>query len=266
MQRTKGTCPKSSHRCVHSIEIDFLVRSLAQVFTMPDLLFSYWGGHHISLGISFRLAEEMMIKLWNSTNWSRFSIGHRPIRENFMIHKIHWTLTQTYVIEKRPTFCFGHQMHCFAFLPKKKTNNAINYVECALRQPQMWMAEIVQCFSGIDCLDSIWTQFYRSLHLHCKHRFVQFLSVKTWAFHHFDIFRWLRPLVKTSLTRDLNEDDIYEARDSMQSAQITDAFERLWQLELDKKNPSIIRVMFKLYGFEVLLITFLYSIASTTVR
>lgn len=72
--------------------------------------------------------------------------------------------------------------------------------------------------------------------------------------------------MKTSLTRDLNEDDIYEARDSMRSAEITEAFEKQWQLELEKKNPSIIRVIFKLYGFQVLLYTFLYSIASTTVR
>lgn len=72
--------------------------------------------------------------------------------------------------------------------------------------------------------------------------------------------------MKKSLRRDLNEDDIYATMDGMQSARIVEAFEKQWQLELEKKNPNIIRVMFKLYGFQVLLITCLYSIAGTTVK
>lgn len=72
--------------------------------------------------------------------------------------------------------------------------------------------------------------------------------------------------MKTSFRRDLNEDDVYAPIDGMQSAPITDAFGKQWQIELEEKSPSIIRVMFRLYGFEVLLVTFLYSIAGTTVK
>lgn len=75
----------------------------------------------------------------------------------------------------------------------------------------------------------------------------------------------MKPLIKTSLNRDLNEDDIFAVRNSLRSAQITDAFEKQWQIELKKKNPSIIRVILKLYGLEVLLLTLLYAIASAVV-
>lgn len=70
----------------------------------------------------------------------------------------------------------------------------------------------------------------------------------------------------TSLNRELNEDDIYATRDSMRSAQNTDAFDKQWQIELEKSNPSIIRVILKLCGVEILLITFLYAILSVALR
>lgn len=68
-------------------------------------------------------------------------------------------------------------------------------------------------------------------------------------------------MLKTGLKRELDEDDIYAVSDSMRSAQNTDAFAQQWQIELKKQNPSIIRVMLKLYGFEALLITLFYAIA-----
>lgn len=72
-------------------------------------------------------------------------------------------------------------------------------------------------------------------------------------------------MISTSLKRDLNEDDIYAAIPSMQSAENTDAFAKQWQIELQNKNPSIIRVIFKLYGFEMLLIAFLFAFSANVV-
>lgn len=68
------------------------------------------------------------------------------------------------------------------------------------------------------------------------------------------------------MKRELDEDDIYAVKNSMQSAQNTDAFEKQWRIELQNKNPSIVRVMFKLYGSEILLTTFFYGILSAMVR
>lgn len=81
-----------------------------------------------------------------------------------------------------------------------------------------------------------------------------------------NIFRWLKPLLKTGFERELNEDDVYAVSDCMQSAQNTDAFEKQWQIELEKPNPSFIRVILKIYGFEAIVVPLLYAIASTAVR
>lgn len=72
-------------------------------------------------------------------------------------------------------------------------------------------------------------------------------------------------MINTSLKRDLDEDDIYATRNSMRSAQNTDAFAKLWAIELQKKSPSIIRVIVKLYGLQILLMAFLYSFTAVVV-
>lgn len=68
------------------------------------------------------------------------------------------------------------------------------------------------------------------------------------------------------LKRSIEEDDIYEVTNSMRSDQNTEAFVKLWQLELQKKNPSIFRVMFKVHGIKVLTLGLLFSIGETLAR
>lgn len=80
-----------------------------------------------------------------------------------------------------------------------------------------------------------------------------------------NIFRWLRPLLKIGLKREPNEDDIYAVSDGMQSAQNTDALAKSWQIELAKKNPSILRAMLRLYGLIALVVPFLYAIVDIAV-
>lgn len=81
---------------------------------------------------------------------------------------------------------------------------------------------------------------------------------------HFDTFhRWFNRIAKIGNKRELNEDDIYAVKDGMQSARNTDEFAKEWQTELEKENPSIVRALFRLYGFKTLLVTFLYAIGTT---
>lgn len=68
------------------------------------------------------------------------------------------------------------------------------------------------------------------------------------------------------LKRAIEEEDIYAVANDMRSEQSTGAFTRLWNLEQLKKNPSIFRVMVKLYGLKVLPIGILYSIGETLAR
>lgn len=73
-------------------------------------------------------------------------------------------------------------------------------------------------------------------------------------------------MFKIGMKRAIEEDDIYAVPNDMQSDQNTEAFRKLWQMELKKKNPSILRLILKLHGFSVLTIGLLFSIGETLAR
>lgn len=68
------------------------------------------------------------------------------------------------------------------------------------------------------------------------------------------------------LKRAIEEDDIYAVTNSMKSDQNTEAYSKQWKLELKKKNPSIFRVIFKVHGVKMLIISVLYAIGETFAR
>lgn len=68
------------------------------------------------------------------------------------------------------------------------------------------------------------------------------------------------------LKRTIEEDDVYAVTSGMRSDKNTDAFAKLWALELKKKDPSIFRVMLKVHGFEVLALGLLFSVGETLAR
>lgn len=63
--------------------------------------------------------------------------------------------------------------------------------------------------------------------------------------------------------RPIEEDDIYAVKNSMRSDKNTKEFSKLWDIELKKKNPSILRVIIKLHGFTVFTLAILYTIGET---
>lgn len=68
------------------------------------------------------------------------------------------------------------------------------------------------------------------------------------------------------LKRAIEEDDVYAVTSDMRSEKHTNAFVELWDQEKKKKNPSIFRVMFKLYGWKVLPVGIAFSIGETLAR
>lgn len=68
------------------------------------------------------------------------------------------------------------------------------------------------------------------------------------------------------MKREIQEDDIYAVTNSMKSDKNTEEYYKLWQLELKKKNPSILRVMLKVHGFKVLMFGLLFSVGETFAR
>lgn len=73
-------------------------------------------------------------------------------------------------------------------------------------------------------------------------------------------------MFKIGMKRAIEEDEIYGVTNSMRSDQNTQEFSKLWDIELKKKNPSILRVMLKIHGFKVLTFGLLFSIGETLAR
>lgn len=66
--------------------------------------------------------------------------------------------------------------------------------------------------------------------------------------------------------RPIEEGDIYAVTNSMRSDKNTDEFAKLWDIELKKQNPSILRVILKLHGSTVFTWAILYSIGETLAK
>lgn len=68
------------------------------------------------------------------------------------------------------------------------------------------------------------------------------------------------------MKRSIEEDDIYAVTNEMRSDTNTEKFAQLWEEELKKRNPSILRVMFKIHLYRLLPIGILYAIGETFAR
>lgn len=73
-------------------------------------------------------------------------------------------------------------------------------------------------------------------------------------------------MFKLGLSRTIEGDDIYAVTKSMRSDQNTEKFANLWQLELKKNNPSILRVIVKVLGLEYFIFSLLFLVTETIGR
>lgn len=78
--------------------------------------------------------------------------------------------------------------------------------------------------------------------------------------------RWLKSTFKIGLKRAIQEDDIYAVTEHMESARNTQTYTRLWNLELEKQKPSILRVIFKIHLHKLMIYGALFAIIETLVR
>lgn len=70
-------------------------------------------------------------------------------------------------------------------------------------------------------------------------------------------------MFKIGLKRGIEDDEIYEVTDTLRSERNTAVFAEAWESELKRKNPSMWRVMLKIYGFNVFSVSILFTIADT---
>lgn len=68
------------------------------------------------------------------------------------------------------------------------------------------------------------------------------------------------------LKRSIEEDDIYEVTDDMRCERNTEAFAKLWELELKKRKPSIFRVIFKSHAVKLLSFGLVYGLSETLAK
>lgn len=68
------------------------------------------------------------------------------------------------------------------------------------------------------------------------------------------------------LKREIEDSDIYAVENDMQSELNTEVFAKAWELECEKKNPSLLRVLVKTYLYKVLSLGFLYAVCETTIK
>lgn len=80
------------------------------------------------------------------------------------------------------------------------------------------------------------------------------------------LFRWLKDFFTIGLKGQIEQDDIYVTKDNLNSGKITKVFEKLWDHELTKKNPSVARFLFKQYGGTVLFWSLSFSLLESCTR
>ena len=78
--------------------------------------------------------------------------------------------------------------------------------------------------------------------------------------------RYLRHLFKTGIKRPITEEDVYQTLDDHKYNVVIDRFTLLWDEELKKKNPSVLRLFYNAYGFWTVGIGLCFSILETANR
>lgn len=79
-------------------------------------------------------------------------------------------------------------------------------------------------------------------------------------------FWWLRRFLMQGMRGHITSNDIYEAKDSLKSGPITERMSALWQQELKRPKPSLMRMLLASYGWPVLLWGLLFMLIETVCR
>jgi len=80
-------------------------------------------------------------------------------------------------------------------------------------------------------------------------------------------FWWLRDVFKVGISsKDITEEDIFATLDDHETEKIVSKFSGHWKEELERKDPSIVRMFFKMYGPSVLTIGLAFSVLETLNR
>ncbi|KAI2474069.1 ATP binding cassette (ABC) protein subfamily C member, provisional [Diabrotica virgifera virgifera] len=77
------------------------------------------------------------------------------------------------------------------------------------------------------------------------------------------LFWWLIPLFKKGYNKELTEDDMYQHRESHDSGDLGDQFEKIWNKQLTKRKPSVIKAIAKRFIPEWIMLNCIIIISET---
>lgn len=78
--------------------------------------------------------------------------------------------------------------------------------------------------------------------------------------------RWLKDIFKLGIKAPITPDDIYKPKTSLESAKIVKTFIKIWSDELKNKNPSMLRLVFRIYGIRLIFWGMLNGISRTLMK
>ncbi|KAH8312051.1 hypothetical protein KR044_009125 [Drosophila immigrans] len=76
-------------------------------------------------------------------------------------------------------------------------------------------------------------------------------------------FWWMRDLFKRGLQGPFTDDELYQHRKTLDSERVTKTFSDLWDDELKRSNPSVIRTIWRAYGSVFLPLGLIYAFLET---
>lgn len=78
--------------------------------------------------------------------------------------------------------------------------------------------------------------------------------------------RWMKDIFKLGLKGTISLDQTYKPKSSLESNRISTKFIKLWAKELKNDHPSVVRVIYKMYGFPLIILGVMFSIVETSMR
>ncbi|XP_055848004.1 probable multidrug resistance-associated protein lethal(2)03659 [Episyrphus balteatus] len=79
-------------------------------------------------------------------------------------------------------------------------------------------------------------------------------------------FWWMKDLFRRGLQGPLTDEELYEHKKDLGSERVTEIFGRLWEDEKLKKKPSIVKLIFRVYGSKFVPLGFFYSVLESATK
>lgn len=81
-----------------------------------------------------------------------------------------------------------------------------------------------------------------------------------------EMFRWLKDFFLLGLRDGITPDEIYATNRKTEARTTSALFETWWNEELQRPNPSLMRMLIRKYGASVMMVSLAFSMTDTVMR